>query len=101
MATLVPEGALRTALELAAAPALSGVLALWVRANRIAIELQGRRDGSWRQATIAVATLARPVDLFRPEHPHLGPRRERATSAGSPLDRKDLGHAPFVTATRG
>ena len=102
-ATLVPEGAVRTALEVVAALALSAVLALWVRVNRIAIELQGGRGAGWRRATVTVAAQA-PADLCPPERPDPNQRRERAARPGQHPGRKGsrpctLRHgAPWLTS---
>ena len=78
VAKVVPEGAVRTLMEVVAALILIGALASWVRVNRIALELQGRRDCGWRQATMTAAESARPADLHLRGHatPTQRPRTE-------------------------
>jgi hypothetical protein len=65
---IVPEGAVRTLMEVIAALILIGALASWVRVNRIALELQGRRDCGWRQATMTAMAPERTDDLHLRGH---------------------------------
>jgi hypothetical protein len=99
-ASLVPDGPERTALEVVAGLILIGALARWVRVNRIAIELLGRRHEGWRQATITMAPSARPAHLSHRHELDLSQRRQRATRRGFP-EEQDLRHERFVLVPRG
>jgi hypothetical protein len=98
---LVPEGAVRTLLEVGAVGILIGVLLLWVRANRMELEAQGRREGGWRQATLTAAGSAPPASAL---HSHSGGRHhhpQRAPGRARAQDGEDLRHEGFVAVPRG
>jgi hypothetical protein len=102
VARYLPEGALRTVLEAAAALILIWALALWARADRIELELQGRRDSGWRRAMITGAPPARPAEL--PSTDGAGPGGRPELMVGGrrhALDRKDFHHEGFAFVHRG
>ena len=57
----VPAGAERTAMQIVAALILFGAMALWVRANKVELALEGRRPADWRRAAIETTSLAWPL----------------------------------------
>jgi hypothetical protein len=101
VAKFVPEGAGRTALELGSVVLLIGALALWVRANRVGLEAQGRRVSGWRRVPIDEHPSAHPVDRPHLEgadlrlHPLTGDRLPR------PARQKGPRHAGFAFVSRG
>ena len=101
VAKIVPVGAVRTLLEVAAALILIGALELWVRVNRIALELQGRRDCGWRQATMTAAAPVRPADLYLQDHPNPSQRARTEGNPTRPARQKGPRHEGFVLVPRG
>ncbi len=56
-----PAGAGHTGMQMIAGLIPFGAMALWVRANKVGLVLEGRRRGDWRRAALQVTSLAWPV----------------------------------------
>lgn len=100
VARLVPERAARTLLEIGAALVLLRTLTLWVRANRVELEWQGRCDGGWRQAPLTVAAAAQSADWIHCDFSPLNEQAERAPGRGRGQDAHDGRHDAIPEATR-
>jgi hypothetical protein len=101
VAKIVPEGVVRTLMEVVAALILIGALASWVRVNRIALELQGRRDCGWRQATMPAAAPARPADPRLRDHATPSQCSRTEGNPTPPARQKGPRHEGFAFVPRG
>ena len=99
--THVPAGAVRTIIEVVAALILIGTLALWVRLNRIALELQGRRDSGWREAIVTANASTRPVDWPRQDQENLSRRPRTGDQPAQSVGQKGPRHEGFAFVSRG
>jgi hypothetical protein len=70
---VAPPGAVRTVLQTIAVLILVATMTLWVRLNRVALELQGRRDGGWREVRIDATGFVGSADMRSGAHDHDGP----------------------------
>ena len=57
----VPAGPGHTGMLIIAALIPFGAMALWVRANKVGLALDGRRRGDWRRTALEATSLAWPV----------------------------------------
>jgi hypothetical protein len=98
---IVPAGAVRTLMEVVAALILIGTLVRWVRVNRIALELQGRRDRGWRQATLTAAESARPADMHHHDQEDLTRRPWTSGGPARPVGQKGPRREGLALVPRG
>ena len=59
-------GAMRTVLQITVVLILMATMMLWVRLNRVALELQGRRQGSWREVAVEATGSGAPAGAPSP-----------------------------------
>jgi hypothetical protein len=106
----VPAGAGHTGMQMIAGLIPFGTMALWVRANKVGLALEGRRRGEWRRAALQATSLAWPVsDADEADHrdrPAAGSQSEhRGASTGgrgiSHLHLREAGDEGRALALRG
>ena len=101
LAWFVPASALRALLEIASELLWLGLLALWVRVNRIGLELQGRRVSGWRQAAMTGMGASGSGDALEHDGGDSAQRTTPTPNRPRSLDRKDFRHAGFAFDHRG
>jgi hypothetical protein len=94
---IVPVGAARTVMEVLAALIVVVTMKLWLRANRIALELQGHRDCGWRASAIE-APVSTPASYVRG---HRVSQSSWVAARRRPASREEVHRDGVSFATRG